>query len=120
MGMIVASVADCMELHRRSGWQSQYFFHSKRRFPDGSEAYVLVGEHEAPFVTETYPAYDVGFLVAWLPAHKLIKRGNVSYLATWRDEAANITVTGDSRTNPANALCRLAVKLIERGTIRTD
>lgn len=118
--MRVASHADCEALYRLSGWNGQYWWYSYQEHADGSGNYFIVGEHEAPFTTSTIPAYDAAFLLGYLPAVTLRKRGNGDYFATWYGSKDYAALEGHSRTNPANALCRLAVNLFQAGILKGD
>lgn len=117
----VASRADSEELYHLSGWNGQYWWWSiKHPHPDGSACYDLVGEHDAPFANTTYPAYDVGYLLKRLPAVTLTGYGSGKYKATWKDHADHVTIGRESRANPANALCRLAMALFEAGILKPE
>ena len=108
----IADIAACKELYERSGWKGQYWWWTFKVQEDGSAGYVLVGEHEAPFHTSTIPAYDVNYLLYKMPGMALQKHGDGGYTAKWTDY-----IHRSSRTNAANALCRLAVALIAAGIL---
>lgn len=116
----VASFSDCKELYHLSGWNGHYWWWTWHEQSDGSGIYVLVGEHEAPFHGSSYPAYDAGYLINRLPPFALQKQGNGGYYAVCTDYADDRHIEGESRTNPANALARLAIRLFEAGILKGD
>ena len=119
--MITASLTLCKQLFAVSGWTgtllSWYCDEERDDTPvvNLSEPLKVVGG--VGHYDRQYPAYDVGYLVGMLPAHKLIKRGNATYIALWFDHTNSVRIPGESRTNPANALCHLAIALFEAGVL---
>ena len=79
-----------------------------------------------------YPCYTTDMLLSLLPAHTLTKWGNATWQARWVGQvpwrgqtpapvpAYRGAITAESRTNPANALVRLALKLFEAGVLLHD
>lgn len=116
----VASMPDSKALYGVSGWIGQYWWYTYHEYEDGSHTYDLVSERDAPFQGNTYPAYDVAFLLQHLPAVELYKQGNGSYRALWWDHTNDSPLEGESRTNAANALCRLALVLFRHGILKGD
>ena len=94
-----ATLSDCRELQRLSGWAAM---------TSGGE----------------YPVYTTDMLLSLLPAHTLTKHGNASWVARWAGQPPGcpyrVAINSDSRTNPANALVRLAIKLFEAGVLQHD
>lgn len=119
--MITASLTLCKQLHTVSGWTgtllSWYCDEARDDTPvvNLSEPLKVVGG--VGHYDRQYPAYDVGYLVGMLPAHHLIKNGNETYIAQWFDHTDGTLIERDSRTNPANALCHLALALFEAGVL---
>ena len=94
----VATLAECRELQRVSGW-------------------AAITDHEQS------PCYTTDMLLSLLPAHTLTKFGNATWKAEWVGQKPGfyrMTITAESRTNPANALARLAIKLFEAGVLLHD
>lgn len=113
--MTVAHFAECCELYELSGWG--YGMGAVWMFEDG-RSWVWDNPTSAVLAChEWVPAYDLGALAGYLPAFALNKRGNESYHAGWADHANRQVITADSRTNPANALCRLAIALFKAGVL---
>lgn len=82
------------------------------------ELYALSGWRRSPFEGQRTPEYDVAYLIAMLPAHTLSKAGDETYTATWRDYSrSGQCIEAWSRTNPANAIARLAISLFQAGVL---
>ena len=64
-----------------------------------------------------FEEYDLDSLLRLLPAVTLTKYADGSYTAEWVDHPTQNRIVAHSRTNPANVLCRLAVRLYERGIL---
>ena len=118
MNVTVADLSECKDLYERSGWKGQYWWYRALRRTDGNMAYMLVGEHTTPSPVPLYPAYDATYLLYMLPPITLQKQGNGNFYAAYIDYADNTRIEGHSRTNPANALCRLAIALFEAGALQ--
>lgn len=102
----VATLAECRELQRVSGW-------------------AAMTDHGQ------YPCYTTDMLLSLLPAHSLTKLGNATWQARWVGHVPwqsetpapppyRGAITAESRTNPANALARLAIKLFGAGVLLTS
>lgn len=95
----VATLFECRELQRVSGW-------------------AAITDHGQ------YPLYTTDVLLSLLPAHTLTKHGNATWQARWVGQIPGsiyrTAITAESRTNPANALVRLALKLFEAGVLLHD
>lgn len=114
-----AGLAECKQLYELSGWQEEEWGDQYRIFTPGQGDVVT-------------PAYTLGTLLHMLPAHTLTKYGNATWQARWVGHvpwqsetpapvpAYRGAITAESRTNPANALARLAIKLFEAGVLLTS
>ena len=108
-----AGLAECKELYALSGWREE----------DWNDQYRIWSKDTGDVMT---PAYTLGTLLYMLPAHSLTKRGNATWQARWVGQipgaipAYRVAMTAESRTNPANALARLAIKLFEAGVLLTS
>lgn len=91
---MAADVSVSQELHAISGWTSA------GRLP-GSDT----------------PEYTAEFLLGMLPAHTLKKLGNEKWYADHIDYTTGKVIMANSRTNPANALARLAIELFNQGVL---
>ena len=102
-----AGLSECRQLYDLSGWR-------EKNADESSESSI--------------PSYSLNTLHSLLPAHTLGKFGNATWQARWvghvpwqseapAPPAYRVTVTAESRTNPANALARLAIKLFEAGVL---
>lgn len=121
----IASLADCRELYRMSGWSDTTFSwycdeaHDDEPALNLSEPLKVVGG--VGYYDTKYPAYDLGYLAAMLPTFELVRRPDESCWVRWHGHENGVTyLEVDSRTSPANALCRLAVKLFEAGVLLAD
>jgi len=118
----IASVADCRELYRVSGWgDTPWTWYCDEAHDDEpglnlSEPLRVVGG--VGYFDTRYPAYDLGYLAGMLPTFKLMKHPNDTYEASWRRHMSDgVYLVAESRTNAANALCRLAVKMFDAGIL---
>jgi len=118
----VADIGECRKLYKLSGWGDTVFsWYCDEERDDTpalniSEPLKVVGG--VGYYDHKYPAYDLSFLLFHIPACTLTKYGNMDYLAVWADHTNGERITGHSRHNAANALCRLATALIEAMVLR--
>lgn len=118
---ITASLAECRELYKVSGWDGTAWswYCDEERDDDPamniSEPASIVGG--VGYYDHKYPAYDLGYLTAMMPPFSLTKHGNGDHTARWSDYSDGRFIERWSRTNPANAVVRLALALYEGGVL---
>lgn len=126
--MNVASLELCKELYELSGWPSELLIWSARSI-DGKRRgkhRVIVDQNKQ--ATDSYPAYDLGYLLRKLPA-LLGKRGSSSAeglrLAKDKDKYLAGYIGVDlvwgfpcEADTPEDATCKLAIELFKQGVLK--
>jgi len=123
--MNVASVERCEELYHLSGWNETEYFYQLIEYSDLSSGYFLTNPAlEAPLTAQSYPAYDLGYLLRRLPQNTWIGYVDTSRqrgyaLATtyaWNTAGTDIGKIAECRADtPEDAACLLAIEVLRQG-----
>jgi hypothetical protein len=117
--MNTASLEQCKELYKLSGWKETDYFYQFIEYSDLSTGYYLTNPAlESPLHATAYPAYDLGYLLRRLPKDFSLQpiigaSWHIEYSS--RSHPGNIIKQADT---PEDAVCMMAIELFKRGILK--
>jgi hypothetical protein len=116
--MNVASLYLCKELYELSRWGLEHKSEFEGKYWVGTEetGYKLDFLRGIPAYSNTYPAYDLGYLLRKLPAFRLEKTDKGYHTDYF--SGTEVFVGATEAETPEDATVKLAIELFKQGVLK--